>query len=191
MKKLFAILFAAVLVLGMGAGTAQAISLTVGDAYYLGKVIDGVPSNPANEVNYINSLKVLAAGAAAVPCSLEPTESCDRLSSSVNASSSPVATTVGSFKNDTTPSAGFDATGWVYVIGKYGSASSGGGEYVWFINGALTGTYTLPTKFEGDGPGLSHISAYNKTTVPDGGATLMLLGGALVGLGALRRKFRA
>ena len=29
------------------------------------------------------------------------------------------------------------------------------------------------------------------TFVPDGGATLMLLGGALVGLGALRRKFRA
>jgi len=28
------------------------------------------------------------------------------------------------------------------------------------------------------------------TAVPDGGATLMLLGGALVGLGALRRKFR-
>ena len=27
--------------------------------------------------------------------------------------------------------------------------------------------------------------------VPDGGATLMLLGGALVGLGALRRKFSA
>jgi hypothetical protein len=27
--------------------------------------------------------------------------------------------------------------------------------------------------------------------VPDGGMTLMLLGGALVGLGALRRKFRA
>jgi hypothetical protein len=26
--------------------------------------------------------------------------------------------------------------------------------------------------------------------VPDGGTTLMLLGGALVGLGALRRKFR-
>ena len=28
------------------------------------------------------------------------------------------------------------------------------------------------------------------TAVPDGGATLMLLGGALVGLGALRRKVR-
>jgi hypothetical protein len=27
--------------------------------------------------------------------------------------------------------------------------------------------------------------------VPDGGATLMLLGGALMGLGILRRKFRA
>lgn len=32
--------------------------------------------------------------------------------------------------------------------------------------------------------------AGSTTDVPDGGATLMLLGGALVGLGALRRKFR-
>ena len=31
----------------------------------------------------------------------------------------------------------------------------------------------------------------NPGGVPDGGATLMLLGGALVGLGALRRKFRS
>ena len=30
---------------------------------------------------------------------------------------------------------------------------------------------------------------YYEETVPDGGATLMLLGGALIGLGALRRKF--
>jgi hypothetical protein len=30
----------------------------------------------------------------------------------------------------------------------------------------------------------------SQSTVPDGGATLMLLGGALLGLGTLRRKFR-
>jgi hypothetical protein len=31
----------------------------------------------------------------------------------------------------------------------------------------------------------------NTSSVPDGGTTLVLLGGALTGLGALRRKFRA
>jgi hypothetical protein len=40
-----------------------------------------------------------------------------------------------------------------------------------------------------DGNGLSGYMLYNPTSVPDGGMTLMLLGGALVGLGALRRKF--
>jgi hypothetical protein len=190
MKKLLAVLFVGVLAFGLGAGSAQAISLTVGDAYYLGRVIDGVPSNPANEVRYINSLTGLIAGAGAVACSLEPTEDCDRLSSTV-AGPFAVATEVGSFKNDSTPLSGVNATGWVYVIGKYGSGSSGGGEYVWFINGAISGTITLPSTFAPGGPGLSHISLYNKTTVPDGGATLMLLGGALVGLGALRRKLGA
>jgi hypothetical protein len=35
------------------------------------------------------------------------------------------------------------------------------------------------------------FQAYAISSVPDGGATLMLLGGALIGLGALRRKFRS
>jgi hypothetical protein len=44
----------------------------------------------------------------------------------------------------------------------------------------------------GQAAGLSHFSLYKSTTsVPDGGVTLMLLGGALVGLETLRRKFRA
>jgi hypothetical protein len=46
--------------------------------------------------------------------------------------------------------------------------------------------------------GLSAINAHagpagtgDRNPVPDGGTTLILLGGALVGLGALRRKFGA
>jgi VPDSG-CTERM motif len=35
------------------------------------------------------------------------------------------------------------------------------------------------------------VDAHPGTSVPDGGATVMLLGGALVGLGSLRRRFRA
>ncbi len=34
------------------------------------------------------------------------------------------------------------------------------------------------------------VAHYTPPSVPDGGATLVLLGGALIGLGALRRKFR-
>ena len=39
--------------------------------------------------------------------------------------------------------------------------------------------------------GLTGVVDASTVTVPDGGATLMLLGGALVGLGALRRKYGA
>ena len=42
-----------------------------------------------------------------------------------------------------------------------------------------------------DGQGLSGYMLFNPTSVPDGGMTLTLLGGALVGIGAIRRKFRA
>jgi len=41
------------------------------------------------------------------------------------------------------------------------------------------------------GPGaISHVSIYGGTAVPDGGMTLMLLGGVLVGLETLRRRLR-
>jgi hypothetical protein len=38
---------------------------------------------------------------------------------------------------------------------------------------------------------ISHVSIHGTTAVPDGGMTLMLLGGALIGLEGLRRKLRA
>jgi hypothetical protein len=55
-------------------------------------------------------------------------------------------------------------------------------------------TNTACTGFAGNGgtqgTGTSTQSACNSTSVPDGGITLMLLGGALVGIETLRRKFR-
>ena len=81
------------------------------------------------------------------------------------------------------------ANSFNYVLAKYGNATGALGQvsYVWFSSTGFSGDIVLPSA------GLSHISVFNsfKKDVPDGGATLMLLGGALVGLGALRRKFRA
>ena len=52
----------------------------------------------------------------------------------------------------------------------------------------FTGTYTLALPETGS---VSGQATFNIRPVPDGGATLTLLGCALVGLGALRRKFRS
>jgi hypothetical protein len=82
--------------------------------------------------------------------------------------------------------------------GSWGTAQTSGtfgGAIDWIDTSAYSGTYAA---FFGPQIGMSNTSGTTFTvteielnTVPDGGATLALLGCALVGLGALRRKFRA
>jgi hypothetical protein len=56
-------------------------------------------------------------------------------------------------------------------------------------NGPITGVWTLGFNVSGDSFSFSGTSGTN--TVPDGGATVMLLGIALSGLGLLKKKFTA
>ena len=66
------------------------------------------------------------------------------------------------------------------VITQFGSAANA------ILNGGENyGVYALNLRFVTGAPAQDML-----VYVPDGGATLMLLGGALMGLGALRRKFR-
>lgn len=53
-------------------------------------------------------------------------------------------------------------------------------QHPWSIFGTQDGQFAI-----------THYNAYTVTNVPDGGLTLALLGGALLGLGALRRRFNA
>jgi hypothetical protein len=88
--------------------------------------------------------------------------------------------------------------GNVYILGKYDGQNAG---YILFYlpdwNSDPSNTDNvlpvLPATIWGNGQdtglALSHYSAFSFRNVPDGGATLALLGGALLGLGALRRKF--
>jgi hypothetical protein len=184
MKKLLSVLFAAVLFLGLGANAVQATSLTYGDAYYLGYVNDAIPSNVDDTVGYINNLITLAAGAGPTVIG---TESYSRVGSALPGPF-PVAVALGGVKTDTSIGSGINVTGWTYLLGKYDAHNAG--AYVWYVAGLETAD--IPNFFNAAGQyGLSHYTLLNHTQVPDGGATLMLLGGALVGLGALRRKFRA
>ena len=80
-----------------------------------------------------------------------------------------------------------------YGVGKGGTGGGGSLEFFQVINGETN--VTVPG--DGNGPtnpdpyghgGISSIRGFGGTTVtPDSGATVMLLGGALAGLGLVRR----
>jgi hypothetical protein len=99
----------------------------------------------------------------------------------------PVATEEGSVKTVINPDGqgtlSITLSGWTYLYAKYGSGGDDVGALVWYVKGLEEVTIPFPK--------LSHWSVYNPTTsVPDGGTTVMLLGAALIGLGAIRRKIR-
>jgi len=87
-----------------------------------------------------------------------------------------------------------DVTGFGYAVvhygvGEGGTKGSGGGIAFFQISG--DGSVTFPQ--DGSGPngfgGISSLDLFKceNHNVPDSGATLMLLGGALTGLGLVRR----
>lgn len=176
--------FKGLAVLGLAVGLclqANAVTLIVGDAYYLGSVVPGTPSSAADEVLYINTLTALATGGSTTIAQPPPGADGDNtLTRSGNVFAFlPTAVEDGAFKDANAP---FDplAPGWQYVLGKFGNDS-----YVWYV-GDITEEISLPSSLNGPGSGLSHVSAYN--AVPDGGATMLLVGLALLGVGAVRRR---
>lgn len=183
MNKKFLLFLSIIFLLGM-VSQASALSLTIGDAYYLGFINDGVPSSPTDEVDYINNLTELAAGAGPVQ---DGTEYYDRIGSLLGDGPFPLATLTGAFKDQSAP---FEApAGYMYILGKYGAGPSGGGSYVWYFASGFDESITLPTSSPG-GPGLSHISAYNNTPSVPEPSTMFLLGIGLVGLVGCSRKVR-
>jgi hypothetical protein len=163
---------------------SQASALTIGDSNYIGHIDDGIPSSPAAEVTYINSLLDLAAGAAAAPCTQAASETCDRVGSSLNVSGFTDATATGATSQQGSNTS-IDVSGFTYLLAKYDASNPGAGAYVWYVGG-LSGIQTVPAT--AGQYGLSHIDLFNPSgvTVPEPG-TLLLLGSALVGFGIWRR----
>jgi len=81
----------------------------------------------------------------------------------------------------------YNVSGYTYVLAKYDGQNAG---YVLFYvpdtSGSITGI-SSPLWGTGGQYALSHYTYFGRTSVPDGGATLTLLGLALAGLGAVRR----
>jgi hypothetical protein len=173
------ILLAAVSLLTVGLANS-AMALTISSPEYVGNIDPNTPSNPENEVEYINALAGLAPGGSTDVDGSTVTRDGNWLGDL------PTVTLVGAAKDDSDPSTSVDVTGFAYLLGKYGTTS------IVFYVGELTGVQTIPGDFglEGENEnGLSHWSLYgSSTTVPDGGTTAVLLGLGLVAVSFIARR---
>jgi len=154
-----------------------------GDPYYVGQVIDGIPSSLALEAVYINTLKGLPAGQTALTIG---TESYNRVGS-ILAGLLPPVTEAQLTKLEVDPAADTTVTAAGYVLGKYDASNPGAGGYVWYVP---AGTYVVPgfspdtwdpTKGKWVSYGLSHVTY--EVSVPEPGI-LILLGIAMSAIGA-------
>lgn len=175
-------LIAGILVLGQNAG-----AVVMGDGNYVGQVVNGAPANAVSEVGYINFLITLDTGAgfpvAVDNPALGDDEMYDRIDSTIDPApleplpgGFPAATTAGG-QNGLGASATIDASGFQYLLAKYG-----GFTWVWYSETGFSATEAVPQSK------LSHISLYNGISVPDAGASLVLFGAGLVGIGLVRRR---
>jgi hypothetical protein len=135
-------------------------TLSVGDAYYVGLINDGIPSNPADEVSYINNLITLATGAGNTTIG---SETYNRISST-NTQTFATAVTTNSAKDESENPSTILTGVFQYIIGKYDASQAG--SLVWFNADGFSGTVTVPSTL--NGKGVSHISVYNRGS-PGGG----------------------
>jgi hypothetical protein len=164
---------------------ARAGTFTFGDAYDLGSVTPPEPASPTHETHYVNTLIGGTPGTTFQDTYNGNTYTYIRTLASCG--TCPAA--VFNFKDDSGNNVvNLGTGGFTYLIGKYDGPN--GGTEVWNVQG-LTGIWTIPVKGFGN-YGLSHWSLFGPggpppPGVPDGGATVMLLGAALGTLGVVRR----
>ena len=173
---------ACLLALGLN---ASAVILAIGDSRDLG-LID--PNHPANETASEGFVDILLSQ----PLGTGPTTIGDNAYTRTN--NNPLAIyPAADFSIEPSVAANGNVdlgTGYLYLLAKYDGPNYG--SVVWYIGG-LTGTNTIPTT--AGGFGISHTFLFNPgvgpnpqgNNVPDGGATLLLLGTAMTGLGLARR----
>jgi hypothetical protein len=170
--------FLAVAVACASLGFASQVSaLTIGDSHELGFVNFGIPSGDADRTLYVNHLIDQALGTTDVADGQTYTRS--------NNSFGSLSDAVFALNGTSTS---INVTGYDYLFAKYDGPNYG--SEVWFV-GDLSGVITIPAT--GGKYGLSGWTLFTSdggNNVPDGGATVALLGAALMGLAALRARLQ-
>ena len=198
MKKLFAVLFAGVLLLGLSAGSAQAapINITISAAGNLLNAPGGVASDDQYDALIAGNGNSAADNLAFLSALITRWNAVPK---------TPVLPAAGAlaYSQDSLRDASSYAgsAGYQYVVFHWGAGQAGenGWWAAYYLGGSAISFSAVPKVGEWDDDeyelesvgGFSSARYFGATSVPDGGMTLILLGGALVGIGALRRKFRA
>jgi VPDSG-CTERM motif len=161
----------------------NASALTIGDTHELGQVSPPIPEGDADITQYVNFMIGLALGGSGHVI-IGPHDAL--VTRSLNDFGPlPSPATLALRGTGTTIDLGATAGVFDYLFAHYGGPGGGFAE-VWYV-GDLTGIITIPAT--GLGHGLSGWALFTAPggAVPDGGATVMLLGAGLCVLGIARR----
>lgn len=198
MKRLLMLMLVAVFAVGVGstAALASPINITVGTDGDLLNLPGGVATDGQYDAitgNGNSTAKNLVFLSALI----------SRWNGASNSPSMPAAGALALDQGSLSGSSYASEPGYQYVVFHWGnSANSPGGFYAaYYLGGKAISFNVLPEVWVADKKtgalrletigGFSSARFFGTTSVPDGGMTLMLLGGALVGIGALRRKLSA
>lgn len=181
MKKIIIALVMAVCLVGF-VGPAKAISLTADDL--IGTVLPGSPATEILELGRLNQLITMNnTGTPTSPYTLG-----DYTYTLVVGSNVPVTLVeaFGGFKITAAEGVILESvtTPYMYLMAKFGNKDA------FYYLGGQTGSIEslfIPTAFGPRGNGLSHITLFNPTSVPEP-ATLILMGLGLLGVAGFRRK---
>lgn len=182
-KEKLALLSAAVCAV-MLAFSQNTSALTIGDTHELGQVRPPVPEGDAFITQYVNFMIGLSLGGSGHvivgPHNILVTRSMNDFGPL------PSPATLALRGTGTTIDLGTQGT-YDYLFAHYGGPGGGFAE-VWYV-GNVSGTITIPAI--GLGHGLSGWALFTAPSgaVPEGGATVMLLGAALAAIGVARRFF--
>jgi hypothetical protein len=162
----------------------NASALTIGDTHELGQVRPPVPEGDADITQYVNFMIGLAPGDSGHVI-IGPHDALVTRSLN-NFGPLPSPATLALRGTGTTIDLGATAGVYDYLFAHYGGPGGGTAE-VWFV-GNLSGIITIPATGFG-AYGLSGWALFTAPggAVPDGGATVMLLGAGLCVLGIARR----
>jgi hypothetical protein len=157
----------------------NASALTIGDAHELGRVLPGLPQGDADITYFVDTMVHLALGGSTHV--------------NINGHDNLVTRSLHSFGALPTPMLALRGTGTTINLGAQGTYqylfafySRNAGSEVWYV-GDLSGMITIPAAW--GQYGLSGWALFSScgVGVPDGGATVMLLGVAFCALGIARR----
>ena len=160
---------------------ANALALQIGDSHELG-FVNYVPAGDNARLAYVNQLIGMAAGSQGDFFGRHFTRSGNVFAQL------PQAVLNGAVKNPSGNNVVNLGTGglYTYLLATYSSNSR---TEVWYV-GDLGGTITIPLSASGYGLSGWMLFGPGVPGVPDGGATAMLLGAALVALGVVRRHLK-